>query len=154
MSAEPKAVVEVRTLTTADLPQVLEIERAAYDFPWSEGVFRDCMRVGYRCLAASDLAGNVLGYGLLSVAAGEAHVLNLCVGPLYRRRGVATTLLEHMGRLARREFADCLLLEVRPSNTAALALYRRHGFERIGVRKRYYPAPDGREDALLLVRHI
>lgn len=154
MSAEPQALFSVRALTTADLPEVLAIERAAYDYPWSEGVFRDCMRVGYRCLAAVDMAGNVLGYGLLSVTVGEAHVLNVCVGPLYRRRGVATLLLEHMARLARGERAATMLLEVRPSNAGALALYRRLGFERVGVRKRYYPAAHGREDALLLARPL
>lgn len=154
MSAEPKAVFGVRTLTVADLPEVLAIERAAYEFPWSEGVFRDCMRVGYRCLAATGLAGNLLGYSLLSMAVGEAHVLNLCVAPPYRRQGVATMLLGHMAGIARRERADKLSLEVRPSNTAALALYRRLGFERIGCRKRYYPAVGGREDALLLARTI
>ena len=154
MSAEPQARVNVRALTTADLPEVLASERAAYDYPWSEGGFRDCMRVGYRCLAAVDMAGNVLGYGLLSVTVDEAHVLNVCVGPLYRRRGVATLLLEHMARLARGERAATMLLEVRPSNAGALALYRRLGFERVGVRKRYYPAAHGREDALLLARPL
>lgn len=154
MSAEPKAVFRVRPLTAADLPEVLTIERAAYEFPWSEGVFRDCMRVGYRCLVAADLAGEILGYGLFSVAMGETHILNLCVAAPYRRRGVATLLLEDMEHVARCEHAETLMLEVRPSNTAALALYRRFGFRRVGVRKRYYPAVKGREDALLLARTL
>lgn len=150
MSAEPKSVFHVRTMMPADLPEVLAIERAAYDYPWSEGVFRDCMRVGYRCLTVTDMAGDILGYALLSVAVGDAHVLNICVSPLHRRRGVASLLLDHMVRIARRERADSLLLEVRPSNKGALALYRGLGFERVGLRRRYYPAADGREDALLL----
>lgn len=154
MSAELQAVCHVRRLVTADLPEVLAIERSAYDYPWSEGIFRDCLRVGYRGFAAVDPAGRLMGYALLSVAVGDAHVLNLCVGPLYRRRGVAMRLLEQMIRQARRERADTLMLEVRPSNKAALALYDRMGFDRVGMRKRYYPAANGREDALLLARAI
>lgn len=154
MSAEPKAIFQVRPLSVTDLPEVLAIERGAYEFPWSEGVFRDCMRVGYRCLAATDLVGDLIGYGLLSVAVGEAHILNVCVAPPYRRQGVATMLLEHMTEIARREHVFKILLEVRPSNIAALSLYRRLGFERAGRRKRYYPATGGREDALLLARAV
>jgi ribosomal-protein-alanine N-acetyltransferase len=154
VSAEPKALFRIRPLVSADLPEVLAIERAAYEFPWSEGVFRDCLRLGYRCLAAVDLGGDLLGYSLLSMAVGEAHILNVCVSRPHRRQGVATMLLESMIRIARREHAECLLLEVRPSNTAALGLYRRLGFKRMGLRKRYYPAVNGREDALLLARTL
>lgn len=150
MSAEPKAACRVRPLTIGDLPGVLVIERSAYEFPWSEGIFRDCLRVGYRCFAATDLSDRVLGYSLLSIAANEAHVLNLCVDPRLHRRGVGTLLLDNMTHVACRCNAESMLLEVRPSNTAAMKLYYREGFERIGVRKRYYPAADGREDAILL----
>lgn len=154
MSAEPKAACHVRALAMRDLPEVMMIERAAYEFPWSEGIFRDCLRVGYRCYAATDLSGRVLGYSLLSIAAGEGHVLNLCVDPVQRRRGVATYLLRNLLYVARRCNAESMLLEVRPSNKAALALYYREGFERIGVRKHYYPAAGGREDALLLSKFL
>lgn len=154
MSAAPEAAHRVRRLTLADLPQVLEIERTAYQFPWSEGIFRDCLRVGYHCFVATDLTDRVLGFALVSIAAGEAHVLNLCVHPQRRRNGVASLLLEHMLDAAARSRADNLLLEVRPSNTAALALYAAHGFERVGLRKRYYPAATGREDAILLEKQI
>lgn len=150
MSAEPQATCQVRKLTLADLPQVLVIERAAYEFPWSDGIFRDCIRVGYRCFVATDMADHVLGYSLLTVAAGEAHVLNLCVDPQRRREGVASYLLHHMMRVARQGNAESIMLEVRPSNKSAIALYYGEGFERTGVRKRYYPAAQGREDAFLL----
>lgn len=154
MSAEPEAIFRVRSLTVADLPHVLAIERTAYEFPWSEGVFRDCLRVGYRGLIATGLTGEILGYGLFSVAASEVHILNICVAAPYRRQGVATMLLEHMADIARHKRADSLLLEVRPSNIAALSLYRRLGFRWVGRRKRYYPAVRGREDALLLARSV
>lgn len=150
MSAEPKAPCQVRRLMLSDLSQVLVIERAAYEFPWSEGIFRDCLRVGYQCFVATNLSGDILGYSLLSVAAGEAHVLNLCVDPAQRRKGVASLLLHNMLRVAAQCNAESIMLEVRPSNKAAIALYYAEGFERIGVRKRYYPAAGGREDALLL----
>ncbi len=150
MSAEPKAACQVRPLTLRDLPQVLVIERAAHEFPWSEGIFRDCLRVGYRCFVATDMADRVLGYSLLSIAAGEAHVLNLCVDLQTRRQGVASYLLNNMIREARQGNAESILLEVRPSNKGAIALYYGEGFERTGVRRRYYPAAQGREDAFLL----
>lgn len=154
MSAEPQAVCQVRPLVVEDLSAVTAIERSAYEFPWSAGIFRDCLRVGYHCFTATDLAGEVMGYCLLSVAVDEAHVLNLCVAPRHRRQGVASTLLEHMLRVARREHAETMLLEVRPSNKGAIALYQGMGFYRIGIRKRYYPAVRGREDALLFARSL
>jgi len=150
MSAEPEATCQVRQLATKDLPQVLVIERSAYEFPWSEGIFRDCLRVGYSCFVATDLADRVLGYSLLSIAAGEAHVLNLCVDPNKRRTGVASYLLHNMIRAAQQGNAESIMLEVRPSNKGAIALYYGEGFERVGVRRRYYPSADGREDAFLL----
>lgn len=154
MSAELRSVCNIRPLAIADLPAVLAIERAAYDFPWSEGIFRDCLRVGYRGFAAVGPDGALKGYALLSVAVGDAHLLNLCVSPLCRRQGVATQLLEQLIGQARRQAADTLLLEVRPSNRGAVALYHANGFNEVGVRKRYYPASHGREDALILARAL
>lgn len=154
MSAEPRAVCQLRALALGDLPEVLTIERAAYDYPWSEAVFKDCLRVGYDAFVAADLSGNVVGYALLSVAVSEAHVLNLCVDPLHRRCGIASLLLEQLIHRARRLRADTVLLEVRPSNRGAIALYERAGFNETGLRRRYYPAVNGREDALLLAKAI
>lgn len=154
MSAELESVCHIRRLTLADLPEVLAIEREAYAYPWSEGIFRDCLRVGYRAFAGVDISDSLMGYGFLSVAVNEAHVLNLCVGSLHRRKGVASYLLWQMARQARHEGADTLMLEVRPSNKGAITLYENTGFNRVGVRKRYYPAPSGREDALLLAKAI
>lgn len=154
MSAALQSPCGIRRLTLADLPEILAIERAAYDYPWSEGIFRDCLRVGYRSFGAADTNGDLMGYGLLSVTVGEAHVLNLCVGPLHRRKRVASQLLWRMLEQAQREGADTLMLEVRSSNKGAMTLYENMGFNQIGVRRRYYPAANGREDALLLARAI
>lgn len=132
---------------TADLPAVLGIERAAYAFPWSEGVFRDCMRVGYACRVATE-GGAVRGYGILSTAADEAHLLNLCVDPSEQGRGWGGWLLRRLCDLASRLQVRRMFLEVRPSNAAALRLYESHGFVHAGTRRGYYPASaGGREDA-------
>jgi ribosomal-protein-alanine N-acetyltransferase len=140
----------LRPLTTADLDAVMAIECRAYDFPWTAGIFRDCIRVGYSCWC-HEIDAVIHGYGVMSVAAGEAHILNLTVSPDSRRRGIGTRLMQHFLQLARRHDADTALLEVRPSNTPAISLYEKIGFNEIGVRRAYYPSEHGqREDALLL----
>ena len=150
MSVEPRQLVEVRGMRERDVPAVLEIEQVSYGYPWSERIFRDCLRVGYRGWVATDLDSRIVGYALLSVAVGEAHVLNLCVAPDARGHGVADRLLDALIGQAEYECAERVLLEVRPSNKAARRLYKRRGFQRIASRPGYYPSPDGREDALLL----
>jgi ribosomal-protein-alanine N-acetyltransferase len=132
-----------------DLPEIMEIERSAYPFPWTAGILRDCIRVGYTCLVY-EIGSVIHGYAVMSVAVGEAHILNLCVRPQSQGQGLGRKLLMHIIALARRHGADTLLLEVRPSNLAALNLYQAIGFNEVGVRKNYYPAEQGREDALIL----
>ena len=141
--------VQLRTMTHDDLAMVSDIERRSYDFPWSHGVFRDCLLAGYNCVAM-DRGDRVIGYGILSVAAGEAHILNLCVDPAFRSLGYGGRLLDEL--LSRARYADVkqIFLEVRPSNTNALALYSKRGFHRIARRPAYYQSKDGREDAEVL----
>lgn len=137
------------------LSQVMGIENSAYDFPWTEGIFRDCLRAGYSGWVAVNSIGEVQGYALLSMAVGEAHLLNLCVSPAMQRRGIARLMLEHLLRIVRAARCTVVLLEVRRSNRAAIALYERYGFQRIGLRKKYYPAQDdGREDAFVYAYDI
>ncbi len=138
----------LRPLGAADLDAVMAIEQRAYEFPWSKGIFRDCLRVGYCCWCYEN-AGGIEGYGVISVAAGESHVLNLTVRPESQRRGIGKKLMSHFVQLARRHDAELVMLEVRPSNQAAIGLYHKCGFNEIGVRRNYYPAENGREDALL-----
>ena len=133
----------------ADLDEVLAIERAAYPFPWTRGILEDCLRVGYGCWVLEQ-GRVVIGYGVISVAVGESHILNLCVRPEYQRQGHGRRLLDHLLALSRRHHADTALLEVRPSNRPALALYRQAGFNEVGMRRGYYPGTNGREDALIL----
>ena len=133
----------------ADLDAVMEIESRAYDFPWTQGIFRDCLRVGYCCWCYEN-DGLIQGYGVMSVAAGESHILNITVRPESQRQGIGGKLMKHFLQLARRHDADTVMLEVRPSNVSAISLYEKMGFNEIGVRRKYYPADEGREDALLL----
>jgi len=150
MSAQPQRLWHLRPMHEVHLPQVLDIERRAYPFPWTEGIFRDCLKVGYSSWVVTSPSGEMLAYALMSMAVGEAHVLNLCVEPAYHQQGIGKFLLAHLQRLARGAGMDLMLLEVRKSNAAAIALYQGAGFHKLGVRKGYYPAAEGSEDALLL----
>lgn len=138
-----------RSMTEADLLQIMEIERRAYPYPWTPGILRDCLRVGYACWVY-EVDAVIHAYGVMSVAAGEAHILNLCVRTESQGQGLGGKMLTQLIALARRHGADTLLLEVRPSNLSALRLYQRQGFNEVGTRKNYYPAEQGREDALIL----
>ncbi|HUR41345.1 MAG TPA: ribosomal protein S18-alanine N-acetyltransferase [Verrucomicrobiae bacterium] len=150
MSAQLERLWNLRPMHEAHLEQVLDIERRAYPFPWTDGIFRDCLKVGYSAWIVAGPEGEVLAYSVMSMAVGEAHILNLCVEPAYHQQGLGRFLLSHLQRLARGAGMDILLLEVRKSNAAAIALYQSSGFQKLGVRKGYYPANNGQEDALLL----
>jgi len=145
--------LDIRSMLDADIAQVLAIERASYAFPWTEGIFRDCLRVHYTCRVAA-IGVVTVGYGILSVAAGEAHLLNLCVADAYRCRGIGRRLLDHMLLAAASAGAREAFLEARPSNSGAIRLYQSLGFVQIGLRRGYYQALDGREDAIVLKRRI
>lgn len=142
--------MRLRPMREADVLAVMEIERRAYPFPWTAGIFRDCLRVGYCCWLLEQ-ERQVEAYGVMSVGAGEAHILNLCVRPESQGQGYGRKVLTHLLNLARRHRADTVLLEVRPSNEPALRLYRSLGFNEVAIRKNYYPDRNGREDALILM---
>lgn len=147
MTEEPP--VRARGMLHEDVAVVSDIERRSYDFPWSHGVFRDCLLAGYTCIVL-ERESQVVGYAILSVAAGEAHVLNLCVDPDFRGLGYGDRLLDEILLRARNASVREVFLEVRPSNVNALALYRKKGFRQIASRRAYYQAKDGREDAAVL----
>jgi len=138
----------IRPMHEQDVPSVIAVEVRAYYSPWTEVIFRDCLRVGYSCWVLEQDA-QVLGYGVLSAAVGEAHLLNLCVAPEQQGKGHGRRLLTHFIDVARGHGAEAMFLEVRPSNYAAVALYESTGFNQVGSRRDYYPAPKGREDALI-----
>lgn len=141
-----------RHMRHADLPEVLAIEKQNYLFPWSEDVFIDCFRAGYGCWVCEEM-DKILGYGLLSIAVGEAHILNISVDPAEQGHGIGRRLLQHLIDTAQGR-AETMFLEVRPSNEVAIALYQDIGFNEIGVRKDYYPAENGREDAIMLALQL
>jgi [ribosomal protein S18]-alanine N-acetyltransferase len=139
----------IRPMVESDVSDVVATERASYQFPWSEGIFRDCLRVGYICRVVT-VEDRVVGYGVMSVGAGEAHILNLCIREAFRCRGVGRRLLSYLLERAAASGMGEVFLEVRPSNTAAIRLYQSLGFEPVGTRRGYYQAVGGREDAAVL----
>jgi len=149
MSAVLKDVPELAPMREHDLEAVMTIESALYTHPWTRGNFADSLRAGYECRVLR-LGGALIGYFVLMVAAGEAHLLNLSIAAARQRTGHGSGLLREAMALARRQGAKSLFLEVRPSNRAAQALYTRFGFRKVAVRRGYYPAHAGREDALVL----
>lgn len=153
MSAALQPRTEIRAMSTRDLRGVAAVEQASYEFPWSPGIFRDCLLAGYHCLVLV-AEGDINGYGIMSVAAREAHVLNLCVHPQFQRRGFGRQLLHTLCARADMLGVERVFLEVRPSNRAAINLYRSAGFEQIGVRPSYYQAHSGREDAVIFAAGI
>ena len=132
-----------------DIDAVVALESQAYEFPWTLGIFRDCLRAGYECWVLA-LADDIVGYAVLSVAASEAHLLNVCVASKHQGAGHGTRLVRRMIDLARWHHAERLFLEVRPSNTRAIAIYDQIGFNEIGRRPNYYPARRAREDAIVM----
>ncbi|PYG04362.1 MULTISPECIES: ribosomal protein S18-alanine N-acetyltransferase [unclassified Thioalkalivibrio] len=151
MSAEARTRPELRRMQLADIDRVMVIERQAYDYPWTARIFQDCLKVGYDGWVLS-VDGRQVGHAILTVAAGEAHLLNLTVDPRWQGYGLGRFMLRRLLGYACGERAEALFLEVRPSNAAAVQLYRSEGFEHIGTRPRYYPLPSGREDAWVLRR--
>ena len=136
-----------------DLPAVIEIERQSYPYPWTQTIFSDCLHAGYSCWVCMR-SGIIEGYGVITVAAGESHLLNICVRPESRRQELGVRMLRHLVDIARCHDADVIFLEVRPSNKAAKILYENEGFNELGRRRDYYPTDARREDALIFARTL
>lgn len=149
----PLPNVQIFSLDDEDLDAVQRIEQAAHIFPWSERVFQDCLRSGYYLDGAFEGA-ELRGFSVVMPILNEWHLLNLCVEPKSQRKGIGRLLLAYMIDQAGKADVNSLWLEVREGNHAARTLYAAHGFEQVGVRKAYYPAKNGREDALVLTRSL
>lgn len=145
---------QIRPMRYRHLRTVVAIERSSYEMPWSERIFRDCLRVGYSAWVVGNDIRPVAGYALATFAVGEGHLLNICVAGFARGTGASNQLLETVIAQAERENASELFLEVRPSNIPARRLYERYGFECRGRRPNYYPGRSVREDALVLARRV
>ena len=151
----------IRAMVAADIPEVLRIERSSYQIPWTEQIFRDCLKVGYYCLVMqNNQTDRLLGYIFFSAAVGESHVLNLCVDKTHRRGGFAEALLFQAIATVITVGARVMFLEVRESNAGAIALYEKTGFIETGRRENYYnavatkPGQSTREDALLMAKEL
>ena len=139
----------IRPMCFADVEAVLNLERTIYPFPWTHGNFQDSLNSGYSCWIY-DYCDRPIGYGILMIAAGEAHLLNLGIAHDWQSQGLGRKFLHHLIQIAKTDEVDMMFLEVRPSNTKAIQLYLSEGFNEIGLRRNYYPASNGREDAIVM----
>ena len=152
---EPAESATLRRMQHADLDAVVLVETRSYAYPWTIGIFEDCLDSGYECwLLEFPRAGALAGHAILNVAAGESHLLNVCVLREHRGRGLGRMLVDHVLQHAHRLGAERTFLEVRPTNRSAIALYESMGFVEIGVRKNYYPATRGHEDAQVMALEL
>lgn len=149
MSAAVHPTTKIRPMRSDDLQAVARIERAAYAYPWSEGIFRDCLLAGYHGIVL-ETGGLTCGYAVMSMAGDEAHILNLCVHPSVQGMGHGRRLMNELLYKAEECGMAKVYLEVRPSNHVALSLYESANFKRVGLRPCYYQAENGREDAAVL----
>lgn len=143
----------LRPMSRGDLAKVVAVEEVAYSYPWTEQIFHDCLRVGYGCWVYS-LDTELIGHGVISMAVGECHILNLCIHPDWQGQGLGRSLLQRMLNSAQQSHTSTAFLEVRASNLAAIHLYIGEGFNELGRRKGYYPAGNRREDALILAKSL
>jgi len=150
-SIEP--VAGFRPMLFEDVTRIIEIEKQIYTHPWTAGIFRDCIRVGYSCWVY-ELDDVIQAYGLLSMAADEAHILNLCVSPDVQGQGLGKKMLNKMLEVAEENNVESIFLEVRVSNEVATKLYEQEGFNQLGIRPNYYPSDEGREDALVFAKTL
>lgn len=143
--------VLIRKMFQDDLAQVIRIEHEIFIFPWSLVNFSDSIKAGYHCRVLAQLhTGILMGYGILMMGSDEAHILTLGIGASWQKQGLGRLLLRYFIEYSETHQAKSILLDVRESNTAAANLYQRSGFKQIAVRKGYYPAMCGREDALVM----
>lgn len=149
MSANKASDPQLRLIKQADVDAIMAVELRAYPFPWTAGIFRDCLYAGHECWLLEGQRG-LIGYFVMSCAAGEGHLLNLCVSPEHQGHGQGRRLLKQVYEVARWHNLQRIFLEVRPSNPHAIALYESEGFNEIGIRPNYYPAVKGREDGIVM----
>lgn len=142
-----------RPMLISDIDSIMSIETTIYSHPWTKGIFADCIKIGYLCFIA-ERDQQIYGYGAMSTGAGECHILNISVPKHLQGKGIGKQLLQHMLFQAKQQKVEMALLEVRESNQQAINLYENQGFNEIGVRKGYYPAAKGKEDAIMFAKQL
>ena len=135
------------------IPDVLVIERDSYGYPWSEKIFYDCINNNYFCKVLV-LDNKLIGYLITSIVQNECHIMNLCVKKEYRNFGYGKLILNELYDELIKLNCEVIFLECRPSNKPALKLYSTLGYNEIGKRRNYYPAPNGYEDAVILAKNV
>lgn len=153
MSAVLQDAPSFRPMLWDDVATVMDVERELYPFPWTEGNFRDSLSAGYNCWVCA-FGPHVIGYAVMMLAAGEAHVLNIAIARDWQGQGLGRAFMQHLIKLAREYAATEIFLEVRPSNAVARRLYHDMGFNEIATRRNYYPSHGGREDAILMAMSL
>lgn len=143
----------LRPMTAQDLDTVMQIEKRAYPFPWTSGIFLDCLKHGYSCWVYEQ-DGVMIGYAVVMFSLDEMHLLNICIRPEGQGQRLGSRLLKTLERIARGAKAETCFLEVRQSNFQAIRLYMNAGFNEVGLRKNYYPATAGREDAIVMAKTL
>lgn len=151
--ASGRLAFQVRRLVAADLDAVAAIERVIYDFPWTRGNFSDSLQAGYD-LWVFEHHDSLLGYAVIMWLPDEVHLLNVSVTRAMQGKGYGRAMMHWLLNDSKNRGAPAMMLEVRPSNATARRLYESLGFRQIGVRRRYYPALDGREDALVMLKSL
>lgn len=141
-------VLSLHLLTEADVPAVMQLERAVHSHPWRQSSFEDCLKGRQRCWLAEHKSC-LAGYVVVTHGGGDAELLNISVALQYQSKGIGSCLLQHAINSVR-ENADMLFLEVRRSNRKAIGLYAKEGFFEVGQRRNYYPTINGHEDAILM----
>lgn len=142
-----------RYMHLQDVKRVFCIDEEVYIFPWSEGIFADCIKTGHLCIV-NEIDNKIIAYGVIGMVINEAHILNLSVCKEFQSQGYGRELLLYLLAMLKRGNVVRALLEVRESNEIALNLYKSLDFEKIGLRKDYYPLDNGRENAVVLSKHI
>ena len=151
MALHDAAALSFAPMSLGDVDEVHALECSVFPHPWSRGNFTDSLASGYDAWTVRDAAGVLAGYYILMYAVDEAHLLDVAVAAGRQGQGLGRHLLDRIGARAREQGMESVLLEVRPSNERALAVYRRYGYREIGRRKGYYPAHGGqREDAIVM----
>jgi len=146
-------LLPVRPMTEQDIDTVMTIEKRAFPFPWTPSIFKDCLKHNYSCWIYERDA-SIIGYAVMMFVIDEMHLLNICVDPDVQGQRLGSRLLHSMECLAQEWQAQTCFLEVRQSNFAAIRLYLNTGFNEVGLRKGYYPAKLGRENAIIMAKTL
>ncbi|MFW5439900.1 MAG: ribosomal protein S18-alanine N-acetyltransferase [Methylophilaceae bacterium] len=149
MNVELKSDYVLRPMQEEDLDDIMQIEPSIYLHPWTRGNFNDSLKAGHKAWVTT-LEGTIIGYTLMMLVLDEAHLLNISVAAPYQKQGLGRVLLTHMIERAKESGVLNMFLEVRSSNVSAITLYEKMGFVETSGRRGYYPAKDGREDAVLM----